>query len=542
LRLSAQDVVLAAAAVPVAALVAAGQRKLELAPEVHFWFLVCASAIAATCAFALSAAGARRDDGRVVLVGTAFAAMATLLFVHGFATPGVVAPVNGVIAIAGAAILPVGGAVLALGTLPMLRRPRAVGRLVAFQIALVAAIFLFGAVGLLWPDLLPGVPEAGSPGAIAALVVGAVMFTPVVLRSAKTYALTRRTADLLVVIGSTWLMIALLPQLLVSPGHLAWWIGHVLELSGIAMAAAPVALDVFRAQASRPLIGDLRAAELVAGEEAFLGSRVRALMVRLDAKDPSTEEHTRRVARLGVEVGEELGLAPERLRELAIGGLLHDMGKLAVPDAILKKPAALTDEEFAEIRRHPAAGHDLLVELGGFSPQVLRLVRDHHERLDGSGYPGGITADAMDLETRILAVCDVYDALVSDRVYRRAWSSERALELLREEAARGLHDLDCVEALARVTAAPGPPVLALPATSSANAVRSRVGLRPVLTALAVTAALAAGLAAAAHVGTRSASPTATSPHDHHAEDEAYEHVEDPAGTDGAAVAPSGRQY
>src|SRR6185436_17015667 len=112
----------------------------------------------------------------------------------------------------------------------------------------------------------------------------------------------------------------------------------------------------------------------------FLGSRVRALTLRLAEKDGSTAEHTRRVALRAVQVGEVLGLPPHRLRDLAIGGLLHDIGKLAVPDRILKKPGPLSDEEFAEIKRHPELGRKLLGELGGFEESVRRLVLDHHER------------------------------------------------------------------------------------------------------------------------------------------------------------------
>jgi len=148
-------------------------------------------------------------------------------------------------------------------------------------------------------------------------------------------------------------------------------------------------------------------------------------------------------------VGEELGVPPARLRELATGGLLHDIGKLSVPDEVLKKQSALDDAEFAEIRRHPEAGRQLLEELGGFSATVLRLVSDHHERLDGTGYPNGRTE--LPVETSVLAVCDVYDALVSDRVYRAAWTCERALGLLRDERA---FDQTVVAALERVLGAP----------------------------------------------------------------------------------------
>ena len=210
-----------------------------------------------------------------------------------------------------------------------------------------------------------------------------------------------------------------------------------------------VAVDLARAAQSRPLAGDFTAADLVASEDVFLGSQVRALTVTLAEKDSYTERHTRRVALRAVQVGAELGLSRGRLRTLAIGGLVHDIGKLSVPDAILKKPAALDDDEYATIREHPERGFRLLHELGGFERQVRDLVRNHHERLDGRGYPRGLPGDEIDLDTRILTVCDVYDALISKRVYRDAWSKDEALAFLRSEAGTAF-DERCVEALARV--------------------------------------------------------------------------------------------
>jgi putative nucleotidyltransferase with HDIG domain len=178
-------------------------------------------------------------------------------------------------------------------------------------------------------------------------------------------------------------------------------------------------------------------------------------MVRLAQRDGSTEEHTRRVAILAAQVGEELKLPATTRRHLAVGGLLHDIGKLSVPLEILRKPSGLTDEEYAEIKRHPEAGRRLLEELGGFSPTVRDLVSDHHERLDGRGYPRGLTEEELPLHTRILTVCDVYDALVSARVYRAAWDEERALSHLRGEVGTAF-DERCVKALERVVASEAP--------------------------------------------------------------------------------------
>jgi putative nucleotidyltransferase with HDIG domain len=268
------------------------------------------------------------------------------------------------------------------------------------------------------------------------------------VRAGRTYLLTRRFADLAVVYGLVLLAVSLYPGLIMDYAELGWWLGHAWELIGIGLVGMPVALDLHRGAQSRPLAGDLRASELVSAADAFMGPTVRALLVRLAHKDDYTAEHTRGVALRAVQVGEELGLAPVRLRELAVGGLLHDVGKLAVPNEILQKPGALTDDEFDVIKRHPEAGAELVRELG-FSSQVAKLVLDHHERLDGSGYPRGLGAPDLDIETRIMAVCDVFDALLSQRVYRDAWTLEDALDLITREAGTKF-DPACVDALERV--------------------------------------------------------------------------------------------
>jgi HD domain len=421
----------------------------HLGTNVHFVGVGISAVMAAVAALALTLVGVRRSDGRVVLVGTAFTVMAALLAIHGLATPGVLIGDNGVIALTGAATLPVGGAVLALSALPSLRRPTGIRALLVLQAISLLGILGLGIVGMAIPKLMPPVPTPASTPAVTALVVGVFFYAVLILRALKTYLLTQRGVDLAVVAGVAWLTAALPPALLLDYSDLGWWLGHGFELSGIAIVGTAVAIDMHRSVQSRPLVGDLRAAELVAAEEAFLGARVHALVERLADKDASTEEHTRRVALRAVQVGEELGLPPGRLRNLALGGLLHDIGKLSVPARILQKPSALEEDEFAVIKKHPEWGLKLLGELGGFNRSAQELVHSHHERLDGKGYPRGLDDRSITLDTRILTVCDVYDALVSPRVYRAAWTHDAALDLLREETGTAF-DERCVTALQNV--------------------------------------------------------------------------------------------
>jgi HD-GYP domain-containing protein (c-di-GMP phosphodiesterase class II) len=441
----------AAGAAPAVVHVLWGDTKVNLTAEMHFYSVGFSALVAAAAALGLTVVGARRSDTRTVLVGTAFAVMASLLALHGFATPGVWFGNNGVIALTGGATLPAGALILAMSVLPLPRVLQSVRPLLILEGVLLAIVFALGFSALAWPSLVPSVPEPNSGAAMALLVVGLVAYGLLALRALRTFLLTQRALDLVVVVGLVWLATALVPALTMDYTQLGWWIGHEVELDGILLVGIAVAIDLARAAQSRPLAGDLRGSDLVAAEDIFLGSHVRALTVRLADKDEYTERHTRRVALLAVQVGEHLGLSANRLRTLAIGGLVHDIGKLSVPDSILKKPAALDDEEYEIVKGHPEWGNKLLSELGGFSPAVRQLVRDHHERLDGGGYPRGLSAGRIDLDTRILTVCDVYDALISKRVYRPPWSHDAAMELLRRETGTAF-DERCVSALEHVVA------------------------------------------------------------------------------------------
>ena len=308
---------------------------------VHMAVVGAAGTLAMTSSVAMSVIAARRNDGRAVWIGMAFSVIAAVLVIHGLATPGIILPANGLVQVAGVLNLPVCGVILAASGLPVLRRPQRARTLLGVQFAVVGAVCIAGVAAFLDAGAIPVIPQ---PSTVASNLIFLAGATPLVLlawRAARTYLLTRRVSDLIVTEGVVWLIAAQYGLLTFTMADGAWWMAHLLEFTGIGMVGIPAALDLRHAVASRPLVGDLRAVDLVEHEEAFLGGRVRAILVRLGEKDRSTEGHTRRVATLAVAIGERLGLPESRLRQLALGGLLHDVGKLSVPNA--RPPSRLRD-------------------------------------------------------------------------------------------------------------------------------------------------------------------------------------------------------
>ena len=146
---------------------------------------------------------------------------------------------------------------------------------------------------------------------------------------------------------------------------------------------------------------------------------VRAMATAIDAKDKYTHGHSSRVADYAREIARRAGYSPERQEEIYMMGILHDVGKIGVPDAIINKPARLTEEEFAAVKAHPAVGAQILDHIADY-PELMIGARWHHERYDGGGYPDGLSGEAIPEVARIIAVADTYDAMTSNRSYRHA--------------------------------------------------------------------------------------------------------------------------
>jgi putative two-component system response regulator len=183
---------------------------------------------------------------------------------------------------------------------------------------------------------------------------------------------------------------------------------------------------------SKSLIKLKRLNDNLASVEYLLFSLARTV----EAKDKYTKGHVERVSTLSTILGRNMGLSESEMEALRFGGILHDIGKITIPEYILNKPGPLTPEEIEVIKSHPVAGYNICLPLKKNLGPALDVIRQHHEKLDGSGYPDGLKNEDISVASRIMAVVDIYDALITDRAYREGLPLERAVEILRKEVAK----------------------------------------------------------------------------------------------------------
>jgi response regulator RpfG family c-di-GMP phosphodiesterase len=188
-------------------------------------------------------------------------------------------------------------------------------------------------------------------------------------------------------------------------------------------------LEIFASQ----IAASLDNARLYRSLKDLSRQTIAALSEAIDARDSYTYGHSRQVTRYAVRLGEELGLSTERLGLVDFGGLLHDVGKIGIRDSILLKPGPLTEDEFAAMRQHPLIGVKILEQVRGLHG-ILPIVRGHHERYDGTGYPDGLAGERIPLEARIVAIADSFEAMTSNRAYRAAMPVQQAIAILRAGA------------------------------------------------------------------------------------------------------------
>jgi putative nucleotidyltransferase with HDIG domain len=242
-------------------------------------------------------------------------------------------------------------------------------------------------------------------------------------------------AQLIMVLGETWL--------------LSWWLYHFLLLASMMVMLYGLFKQYAANQSMTLVIRSLFTNDPVERITSCLSPSVKELVLATEIKDMYTAGHNFRVTMYALRLAEEMLLKPEQLRALSQGAIVHDVGKNTIPDAILNKPGRLTTEERIIIETHPVKGYEMCRNLG-FMKEELDIIRSHHEKWDGTGYPDRLQGEEIPLLARIVAVADVYDALTSTRSYRKAWSHEEAISFLKEHSGSHFDPL-CVQAWVNVS-------------------------------------------------------------------------------------------
>jgi putative nucleotidyltransferase with HDIG domain len=415
-------------------------------PAGHFYIVSIVSILAMVIAVAAGISATRLRNIKVTFVSLAFISLSEVFAVHGLSTPDFLLKPTHLPDVAAQLAVTLTAIWLWLSSASS-DRPIVVF-LSRHQKLLVPTwlglLTIGGAIALANPDLIDWIPLDRNPLKWPILAITLLLTLPGARRYWVSYRYSRFPFQLAVTYSMLWLAGA---QIIMTTGemwHISWWIYHFLLL----FATLVTIVGILQQYATGESLGDtvhgLFSADPVARLEDGISPSIRALVIATEARDTYTAGHNFRVAFYAVRIAEEMGLNPKEVRMLAQGSIVHDVGKIQVPDSILNKPGALTPEERSVIERHPVTGYEMCKRLG-FMNEELGVIRHHHERWDGEGYPDGLKEEGIPLLARILAVADVYDALTSSRSYRQAWSHEDAMQFLNNQA--GIQfDSTCVEA------------------------------------------------------------------------------------------------
>lgn len=422
-------------------------------PIAHFYVVSAVSIIAALCSTVIGWVGIRLRNVNVLLVALALMSLSGFFVIHGLSTPGVIVDVDGnyhVPAVASQLSVTSAAMWLVLSSFPSDHRLiRSISRHNRWWAGgWLTFLLLTGVASLINPDIANWVPVDLKPINYMMAIVTIGLCSVAAFRYLAQYRFGHFPVQLAVTLSLLWLCDAQVIMVTSIPWTAAWWIYHFLLL----FAACIILYGVIRQYASGASLTEtfriMFSTNPVDRIESGISRAIRALIVATETKDSYTAGHNFRVAMYALQLGDRMRLSPETLRALAQGAVVHDVGKIEVPEHILNKPGALTPEERRIIEQHPLTGYAMCQSIG-FMRDELDVIRSHHEKWDGTGYPDGLKGVAIPMLARVLAIADVYDALTSARSYRQPWSPEKALQFIRDQA--GSHfDPACVEAWVQI--------------------------------------------------------------------------------------------
>jgi HD-GYP domain-containing protein (c-di-GMP phosphodiesterase class II) len=376
--------------------------------------------------------------------------IAAVFSVHGLATPGHIhSGFHVELAVSSWISVTMGSAFVALSVVSLPPAAEEMLKRWGSTIVAVTAVLSGLYIGMAFasPDWLAFIPYSDPVLQKVITVVNLSLLAFSAWRYFQAYLFARLTSQWAMVCAMLLLMEVQLSLTFGVVWHYSWWLYHFTYGTAFLVIFGGWFMEARRAGSVRVLAEALSMRDAIAQLNHGHSQPVADLVDAIEWKDAYTLGHVRRVATFALMMGKELGLSTLELRSLALGAQMHDVGKIGVPDRILTKPGALTDEEFAIIREHVTRGYEIAVNVLALST-VTDAIRYHHERYDGSGYPMGLRGDAIPLHARIVAVADAFDAMTSGRTYQAAVTMDDArLELLR---CAGTHfDPRCVEAFMR---------------------------------------------------------------------------------------------
>ncbi len=413
-----------------------------------FLIVVVAASLCVVAATAVLVVAHRQNLAELGMIGAFGYAVSILPLVHGITTPGVLYGPNAATMSSVLVALPM--ASIAIIPLVAPRARWSIGLARSWRVFVgvhVVEITLLAAVLLVHPEFLPA-PAMGTFTSIAIALASLAACFALSARHLRLSWISRSPRSLLVSLGFAFVGVSSLVWVGEAPFTLGFWLAHAFDISGV-LALTIGAVVAYRQR--RPLqdvVRPLVVNEPLAAFALGLDPVVHRFVASLETKDPITRDHVVRTAALAMRVAEELRLPAAQLHDVGLGALLHDVGKLEIDDAILTKAGRLEPDEYDAMKLHTVGGEALVassVTLASIGP----IVRGHHERIDGRGYPDGLAGAEIPLAARIVSACDAFDAMSNTRQYRLGMGNDRAVAVLREHAG-SQWDPDVVAALVSV--------------------------------------------------------------------------------------------
>lgn len=420
------------------------------APHEHFYIVSLISVLALALAIAVGIAAIQLRNIKISFLSLSYVSHAAMFVLHGLSTPGFLIHHSSLSP--NAAQLSILLAVVWLWLSSISADQPLIKWLAEWQRMLLPvwslSVLALCAVLWLYPDMIRYFHLKENPVKwfVTFFIVGMNGWT--MYRYLQTYLSSRFPLQLAVVYSSGWLIIAQLIIVTSKSWSISWWLYHLMLLASVIVMGAGIINQNVSSRSITASIMLMFRANPRDWINTYMSTSVKELVMTTEARDSYTAGHNYRVALYALKLGEELGLSSSQLRAIAQGGLVHDVGKLRIPDPILNKAGKLTPEERQVIELHPVSGFDLCKRLG-FMPEELGIIRSHHEKWDGSGYPDQLAGEQIPLLARITAVADVYDALTSSRAYRQAMTREAAMDIIVKESGRHF-DPRCVQAWERL--------------------------------------------------------------------------------------------